>query len=74
LPEQYYLELTSEKLVTELHRGGLREVWRKIPKRRNEVLDCEKYALAAAYNLGINKKQFVFEKEKNFWVTKEDES
>jgi phage terminase large subunit GpA-like protein len=69
LPEQYYLELTSEKLVTELHRGGLREVWRKIPKRRNEVLDCEKYALAAAYNLGINKKQFVFEKEKNFWVT-----
>lgn len=54
LPDQYYVELTSEKMVSKISEGVEVKVWEKLNGRRNEVLDCEKYALAAAYALGIN--------------------
>ncbi|NJO48931.1 MAG: hypothetical protein HC840_04995 [Leptolyngbyaceae cyanobacterium RM2_2_4] len=54
LPDQYYLELTSEKLVSKISDGIEVRIWARLNGRRNEVLDCEKYCLAAAHALGIN--------------------
>lgn len=51
--DEYYQQLTSEKLVTKWHRGRQRREW-VLPKgRRNEALDLEVYALAAAHYAGI---------------------
>jgi len=55
LPDEFYAQLTAEKLVTRYHKGHPRTEWVKPSHRRNEVLDCTVYALAAAYHLGINK-------------------
>jgi len=64
IADQYYSELTSEKFVTEIAKNGItKEYWRVLPKRRNEVLDCEKYNLAAAYTIGINLKAWDWDKE-----------
>ena len=51
--DEYYQQLTSEKLVTKWHRGRQRREW-VLPKgRRNEALDLEVYALAAAHYVGV---------------------
>jgi len=42
-------------LVTRYHKGHPRTEWVKPSHKRNEVLDCSVYALAAAYHLGMNK-------------------
>lgn len=50
---QYYLELTGEKLVTKFNKGFPKREWMRLPGRRNEVLDCEVYNLAAAVSCGM---------------------
>ena len=55
LDDEFYAQLTAEKLVTRYHKGHPRTEWVKPSHKRNEVLDCSVYALAAAYHLGMNK-------------------
>jgi len=55
LPEEFYAQITAEKLITRYHKGFPVNEWVKPSHRRNEVLDCTVYALAAAYHLGMNK-------------------
>ena len=55
LPEEFYAQLTAEKLITRYHKGHPVQEWVKPSHKRNEVLDCTVYALAAAYHLGMNK-------------------
>ncbi len=43
---EYFLQLTGEKQVTRFNKGVARREWMKI-RARNEVLDCNVYALAA---------------------------
>lgn len=44
--EEYFNQLTGEKLVTRYHKGFPRKEWIKA-RARNEALDCRVYALAA---------------------------
>jgi phage terminase large subunit GpA-like protein len=54
-PEEFFKQLTAERLVTVKDRRGFpyRE-WRKL-RERNEVLDCRVYARAAASSVGIDR-------------------
>ena len=49
--EQYFKQLTAEKLVTHYHKGFPVRRWEKPKGRRNEALDCRVYALAALHIL-----------------------
>jgi phage terminase large subunit GpA-like protein len=53
--EEYFRQLTAERMEPETHRGLLRYVWKKTNHERNEVLDCNVYALSAAYMVGIHR-------------------
>lgn len=54
-PDDYYAQLTAEKLVTKWHKGRQRREW-VLPKgRRNEALDLEVYAIAAAAYAGVQR-------------------
>ena len=55
LPDEFYAQITAEKLITRYHKGHPIQEWVKPSHRRNEALDCTVYALAAAYHLGMNK-------------------
>jgi phage terminase large subunit GpA-like protein len=59
---QYYLELTAEKLLTKFNKGFPKREWTKLPGRRNEALDCECYALAAAVSCGIHNQRWDWRK------------
>ncbi|PCJ29615.1 MAG: terminase [Rickettsiales bacterium] len=47
--EQYFKQLTAEKVVTRYHKGFPVRKWEKPAGRRNEALDCRVYALAALH-------------------------
>ncbi len=53
LNDEYFRQLTAEKIVTRFHRGYKKRVFEKI-RPRNEALDCMVYALAAYGILGVN--------------------
>lgn len=54
LPDDYFLQLTAEKLVTGRNKNGFPVLeWVKV-RERNEALDLEVYAYAAALRAGIN--------------------
>jgi phage terminase large subunit GpA-like protein len=55
LPDEYYAGLTAERLVTKYVRGYLKHVWEKNEVERNEPLDLEVYAYAAAIHAGLNR-------------------
>lgn len=55
LPEDFYDQLTSEKLVTKYVKGFPRVEWQLDKGKRNEALDCAVYAYAAAIHLGMNR-------------------
>lgn len=55
LPAEYYEQLTAERLVTRYVKGRPRLEWIKPAGRRNEALDLEVYALAAAHKLQLNR-------------------
>lgn len=50
--EDYFIQLTAEKLITRFVKGFPKMEWVKTGPR-NEALDCEVYCLAAAYRAGI---------------------
>ena len=53
--EEYFKQLTAERLVTVKDRRGFpHREWRKM-RERNEALDCRIYARAAAAALGIDR-------------------
>jgi len=52
LDEEFYRQLTAEKLVKKFIDGYPRYRWIKT-RERNDVLDCDVYCLAAAYKAGI---------------------
>jgi phage terminase large subunit GpA-like protein len=53
--EEYFKQLTAERLVTVKDRRGFpHREWRKL-RERNEALDCRVYARAAASALGIDR-------------------
>jgi len=53
LPDEYFKQLTAEKIVTRYHKGFKRREFVKT-RPRNEALDCFVYALAAYAIVGIN--------------------
>ena len=53
LDEEYFRQLTAEKVVTRFHKGFKKRVFEKI-RARNEALDCMVYSYAAYAILGIN--------------------
>lgn len=55
LADEYYAGLTAERLVTKYVRGYLKHVWEKNAVERNEPLDLEVYAYAAAIYAGLNR-------------------
>lgn len=55
LPPDEFEQLTAERLVTRYIKGHAVMEFVKPAGRRNEALDCEVYALAAAYQLGMNR-------------------
>jgi phage terminase large subunit GpA-like protein len=52
IEDEYYLQLTAEKRVTQYRNGFPKDLWVKL-RDRNDVLDCEVLALAAAYRVGM---------------------
>lgn len=57
LNEEYFRQLTAEKVMTRFHKGFKRRVYEKI-RPRNEALDCMVYALAAYGILGVDVNSF----------------
>jgi phage terminase large subunit GpA-like protein len=55
LPDEYYQQLTAERLVTRYHKGYLVHEWEKDAGERNEPLDLEVYAYAAAIYAGVTR-------------------
>jgi phage terminase large subunit GpA-like protein len=55
LEDDYFEQLTAERLVTRYVKGRARLEWVKPAGRRNEALDLEVYALAAAQYVGIGR-------------------
>lgn len=53
LDEEYFRQLTAEKVVTRFHKGFKKRVFEKI-RARNEALDCMVYSYAAYAILGVN--------------------
>jgi len=53
LEDEFFLQLTAEKVVTRFQNGFKRRVYEKI-RKRNEALDCMIYSLAAYAIIGIN--------------------
>ncbi len=56
--EEYFEQLTAEKLVPRYIKGFLHQEWVKA-RPRNEALDCAVYAYAAAVALGIQRMDWV---------------
>lgn len=53
LPEEYYRQLTAEKIVTRFNKGYSKRTFVKV-RPRNEALDCMVYALSAYAILNVN--------------------
>ena len=51
--DEYFKQLTAEKVVKKYHKGFHRREWVKV-RARNEALDCRVYALAALSILGVS--------------------
>lgn len=55
MPDSYYEQLTSERVITKFTHGVPRRVWSKPNGARNEALDCLVYAYAAACFAGLKR-------------------
>ena len=62
LDDEYFRQLTAEKVVTRFHKGFKKRVFEKI-RARNEALDCMVYSYAAYAILGINVNAMADKKE-----------
>jgi len=52
-PDDYFRQLTAEKVVKKYHKGFHRREWIKV-RPRNEALDCRVYAIAALSIVNVN--------------------
>lgn len=64
LPPDYFQQLTAESMVQVHRRGYKKVVWQKDKSRRNEALDCEVYAYAAALYAGLARTNWAALREK----------
>jgi phage terminase large subunit GpA-like protein len=55
LPDEFFEQLTSERLVTKHLRGMPKREWVKASSARNEALDATVYAYAAAVYAGLKR-------------------
>lgn len=55
LPDEFYAQLTAERLVTKHSKGMPRREWVKAASARNEALDATVYAYAAAVYAGLKR-------------------
>jgi len=55
LPQEFYEQVTSEKLITKYVKGFPKREWVKKDSTRNEALDCKVYAYAAAIYAGMTR-------------------
>jgi len=55
LDDDFYKQLTAEKLATRYVKGHPVQEWVKPAGLRNEVLDCSVYAIAAYHYLGLHR-------------------
>ena len=62
LSDEYFRQLTAEKIVTRYHKGFKKRVYEKF-RARNEALDCMVYAIAAYAIIGINVNTYADRKE-----------
>lgn len=53
LPDEYFKQLTSEKIVTRFHKGYEKRSFKK-EYQRNEALDCMVYGLTALVAINVN--------------------
>ena len=53
LDDEYFKQVTAEKIITTVQRGFTRRLWKKV-RPRNEALDCFVYAIAAYAIVNIN--------------------
>jgi len=53
--DEFFKQLTAEKLVTKIVKGYPKQIWIKDGQQRNEALDCRVYARAAASIYGIDR-------------------
>ena len=51
--DEYFKQLTAEKVVKKFHKGFHRREWIKV-RTRNEALDCRVYAIAALSIVNVN--------------------
>ncbi len=52
--EEYFKQLTCERIMTNFTNGHPQRVWVKTKGKRNEALDCRVYGLAALHILNPN--------------------
>ena len=58
MEDEFYLQLTAEKLVTSYDKSGFKiKKWVKT-RERNDVLDCDVYCFAAAIKAGMDRIDF----------------
>lgn len=57
LPDEFYTQITAERRLTRYKKGHKVSEWVKDKAIRNEQLDLAVYNLAAAYFLGLHRKQ-----------------
>jgi len=62
LTDEYFRQLTAEKIVTRIHRGFKKRLFQKI-RARNEALDTFVYAMSAYAILGVNVNMLADKKE-----------
>lgn len=72
LNDEFFRQLTAEKIVTKYHRGYKKRVFQKM-RPRNEALDCMVYAIAAYAILNIDVNSMADKKnvEASFYVDDE---
>lgn len=63
-PEDYFKQLTAERIQTKFVNGHPQRVWIKPNGKRNEALDCRVYGLAALHILNPNLEMLAAEVEK----------
>ena len=57
LSDEYFRQLTAEKIVTKYHKGFKKRMFEKV-RPRNEALDCMVYSIAAYAIIGMNVNAF----------------
>ena len=73
LDDEYFRQLTAEKIVTRYHKGFKKRSFEKI-RPRNEALDCMVYAIAAYAIIGVNVNAYIDRRDKREPEPKREET